>query len=54
MFFLQGDGGGPLLCYHGNHRYYLHGIVSAGIGCGTGNVPDFFTEVSFIVILNAR
>uniref|UniRef100_A0A182S6P0 Peptidase S1 domain-containing protein n=1 Tax=Anopheles maculatus TaxID=74869 RepID=A0A182S6P0_9DIPT len=39
----QGSGGSPFACER-NGRYYLHGIVSWGIGCGDG-IPAVLTNV---------
>jgi len=41
----KGDSGGPLKTYH-DDRNTLIGIVSGGIGCGSG-VPGWYTQVSF-------
>ena len=43
---VQGDGGGPLLCLHSDQKYYVHGMVTAGIGCGLPGYPDFYSDVS--------
>ncbi|KAB7498855.1 Serine proteinase stubble, partial [Armadillidium nasatum] len=39
-----GDGGGPLACKSGSN-YYLTGITSWGIGCGTKNIPGVYADV---------
>lgn len=49
-FFVQGDGGGPLVCaakdgsYDGK-KYLQVGIVSWGIGCGDENVPGVYSSL---------
>ncbi|XP_037376233.1 serine protease 44-like [Talpa occidentalis] len=42
----QGDSGGPLVCEF-NKTWIQVGIVSWGIGCGRGEYPAVYTEVSF-------
>ncbi|XP_004676662.1 PREDICTED: serine protease 42 [Condylura cristata] len=42
----QGDSGGPLVCEF-NKTWIQVGIVSWGIGCGRGEYPGVYTEVSF-------
>ena len=44
LSFLQGDGGGPLVCEK-DGQWYQVGIVSFGIGCGRRNVPGVYTKV---------
>uniref|UniRef100_A0A182QHQ5 Peptidase S1 domain-containing protein n=1 Tax=Anopheles farauti TaxID=69004 RepID=A0A182QHQ5_9DIPT len=39
----KGSGGSPLVCERDGH-YWLHGIVSWGIGCGDG-IPAILTDV---------
>lgn len=41
----QGDSGGGLMVLHEN-RWYLVGIISYGIGCGTPGVPGIYTDVT--------
>lgn len=41
----QGDSGGGLMVLHEN-RWYIAGIISYGIGCGTPEVPGIYTDVT--------
>ena len=41
----QFDSGGPLVCRHDNLKYYLHGIVSWGDGCGRPKKFGVYTNV---------
>ncbi|XP_039257507.2 uncharacterized protein LOC120334119 [Styela clava] len=42
----QGDSGGPLVCQRcSNCDWYLAGIVSFGIGCGSQTHPGIYTKV---------
>ncbi|KAK2721777.1 venom serine protease Bi-VSP-like isoform X2 [Artemia franciscana] len=41
----QGDSGGPLMTPVGG-KFYLIGIVSKGLACGTPNVPGIYTRVT--------
>lgn len=41
----QGDSGGGLMVLHEN-RWYMTGIISYGIGCGTPGVPGIYTDVT--------
>ncbi|CAG9831504.1 unnamed protein product [Diabrotica balteata] len=41
----KGDGGSPLMCLlPGQTRYFVMGVVSWGIGCGTENVPGIYAS----------
>ena len=40
-----GDSGGALVYYRQN-RFYLHGLVSRGIGCGLNHIPAVYNRVS--------
>ncbi|XP_040568452.1 trypsin I-P1 [Lepeophtheirus salmonis] len=40
----KGDSGGPLMCSDGE-RFYVHGIVSWGHGCGQKGKPGVYTQV---------
>lgn len=44
--FLQGDGGGPLICplIEDPNRFVQVGITAAGIGCGTA-VPALYASL---------
>lgn len=42
----KGDSGGPLTVNNSDKRKTLTGIVSGGLGCGTGS-PGWYTKVSF-------
>ncbi|XP_055302911.1 trypsin-4 [Sitodiplosis mosellana] len=41
----SGDSGGPLMVMDG-HTWYQAGVVSWGIGCGSGRYPGVYTRVS--------
>ncbi|XP_034488960.1 serine protease snake-like isoform X2 [Drosophila innubila] len=45
----SGDSGGPILVYHQDYpcMYHVMGITSAGIACGTPNIPSIYTRVHF-------
>lgn len=45
FFFLKGDGGGPLVC-ESQGSWFLAGLVSWGIGCGSPDVPGVYVKVS--------
>jgi len=50
FLFLQGDGGGPLVCVvkekkSTQQKYIQVGIVSWGIGCGDENVPGVYSSL---------
>lgn len=47
LLFLQGDGGGPLICPSKKDpsRYVQVGAVSWGIGCGKQHVPGVYASV---------
>ncbi|XP_063096538.1 transmembrane protease serine 11G-like [Cavia porcellus] len=42
----EGDSGGPLVIARDQNIWYLIGIVSWGIGCGTENKPGLYTRVT--------
>ena len=46
--FLQGDGGGPLVC-EDDGFYELAGLVSWGFGCGRADVPGVYVKVSSFI-----
>ncbi|KAG5669222.1 hypothetical protein PVAND_017114 [Polypedilum vanderplanki] len=49
-----GDGGNGLVCSV-NGRFYLYGLVSWGISCGTLNVPGVYVNVlSFILWIQSK
>lgn len=39
------DGGSPLVCSNGG-SYYLHGLVSWGLGCGESGIPGVYTNIN--------
>ncbi|XP_030564304.1 serine protease snake-like [Drosophila novamexicana] len=45
----NGDSGGPILVYHKEYpcMYHVMGITSAGISCGTPNIPSIYTRVHY-------
>lgn len=50
FFFVQGDGGAPLICamngeISGVKKYVQVGVVSWGIGCGDEKVPGVYSSV---------
>ena len=46
----QGDTGGPLVCQHGNGRWYLEGVSSwASPYCDANDAYSVFTRVSSYV-----
>nr|XP_026498672.1 serine proteinase stubble isoform X1 [Vanessa tameamea] len=45
----QGDSGGPLQVKGKDHKYFLAGIISWGIGCGEANLPGVCTRISKFV-----
>jgi hypothetical protein len=47
-FFVQGDGGSPLVCEQDSVSYLI-GLVSWGIGCGTASIPGVYIDVSFYI-----
>lgn len=48
MVYLQGDGGGPLVCQDDGF-YELVGLVSWGFGCGRQDVPGVYVKVSSFI-----
>lgn len=44
----KGDSGGPLVQRAGQEpmRFYIVGIVSSGVRCGTANLPGLYTRVT--------
>lgn len=47
----EGDSGGPLVCRHDDLKYYLHGIVSMGLGEGCGKPKRFGIYTNVIPFL---
>ena len=46
----QGDSGGPLVCRHTvGVQYYLHGVVSWGIGCGVPKQYGVYANVIYFL-----
>lgn len=47
LTYVQGDGGGPLVCptMDDSNSYIQVGIVSWGIGCG-GDIPGVYVNVT--------
>ena len=46
----QGDSGGPLVCKHKDGpNYYLHGVVSWGIGCGVAKQYGVYANVIYFL-----
>ncbi|KAH8358736.1 hypothetical protein KR093_002081, partial [Drosophila rubida] len=45
----NGDSGGPIFIYHQDYpcMYHVMGVTSAGISCGTPNIPSIYTRVHF-------
>ena len=41
----QGDSGGPMVCRHDDLKYYLHGVVSWGDGCGIAKQFGVYAKV---------
>ena len=48
LYFLQGDGGGPLVCEDSGYNE-LTGLVSWGFGCGRKDVPGVYVKVSSFI-----
>lgn len=48
IFYIQGDGGGPLVCQDDGF-YELVGLVSWGFGCGRQDVPGVYVKVSSFI-----
>lgn len=48
LFFLQGDGGSPLVCPLKNDpkRYVQAGIVAWGLGCGENGIPAVYANIA--------
>lgn len=42
------DGGSPLICSNGE-SYFLHGLVSWGLGCGEKGIPGVYTNIPHLL-----